>query len=132
MTLIYLCSVCALKTQYPLSDDCADNDDISRREPHFARSITPRIMSVGCAQVTIAGSTRLSEQATTITSGRWPSVARLRVFEPTSYYSIDYIDQELKVFPLSGRQTDIKTFKIKKEEPLKKELENFLRCQVEG
>ena len=36
------------------------------------------------------------------------------------------------MFPLSGRQTDIKTLKIKKEEPLKKELENFLRCQAEG
>jgi predicted dehydrogenase len=59
-------------------------------------------------------------------------VRKLRVFEPTSYYSIDYIDQELKVFPLSGRQTDIKTFKIKKEEPLKKEIENFLRCLAEG
>jgi len=59
-------------------------------------------------------------------------VRKLRIFEPTSYYSIDYIDQEVKVFPLSGRQTDIKTLKIKKEEPLKKELENFLRCQVEG
>jgi predicted dehydrogenase len=59
-------------------------------------------------------------------------VRKLRIFEPTSYYSIDYIDQEVKVFPLSGRQTDIRTLKIKKEEPLKKELENFLRCQVEG
>ena len=58
-------------------------------------------------------------------------VRKLRIFEPTSYYSIDYIDQEVKVFPLSGRQTDIKTLKIKKEEPLKKELENFLRCQAE-
>jgi len=59
-------------------------------------------------------------------------VRKLRIFEPTSYYSIDYIDQEVKVFPLSGRQTDIKTLKTKKEEPLKKELENFLRCQAEG
>jgi predicted dehydrogenase len=59
-------------------------------------------------------------------------VRKLRIFEPTSYYSIDYIDQEVKVFPLSGRQTDIKTLKIKKEEPLKKEIENFLRCQAEG
>lgn len=59
-------------------------------------------------------------------------VRKLRIFEPTSYYSIDYIDQEVKVFPLSGRQTDIKTLKIKKEEPLKKELENFLRCQAGG
>jgi len=59
-------------------------------------------------------------------------VRKLRIFEPTSYYSIDYIDQEVKIFPLSGSQTDIKTLKIKKEEPLKKELENFLRCQAEG
>jgi len=59
-------------------------------------------------------------------------VRKLRIFEPTSYYSIDYIDQEVKVFPLSGRQTDIKTLKTKKEEPLKKEIENFLTCQVEG
>ena len=53
-------------------------------------------------------------------------VRKLRIFEPTSYYSIDYIDQEVKVFPLHGRQTDIKTLKIQKEEPLKKELKNFL------
>jgi predicted dehydrogenase len=55
-------------------------------------------------------------------------VRKLRIFEPTSYYSIDYIDQEVKAFPLNGRQTDIKTLKIKKEEPLKKELQNFFRC----
>jgi predicted dehydrogenase len=59
-------------------------------------------------------------------------VRKLRIFEPTSYYSIDYIDQEVKVFPLSGRQTDIKTLKIKKEEPLKKELQNFFACIAEG
>jgi predicted dehydrogenase len=59
-------------------------------------------------------------------------VRKLRIFEPTSYYSIDYIDQEVKVFPLSGRQTDIKTIKIKKEEPLKKEIQNFLSCITEG
>ncbi len=53
-------------------------------------------------------------------------VRKLRIFEPTVYYSIDYIDQEVKVFPLDGRQTDIKTLKIQKEEPLKKELRNFL------
>ncbi|MCK4430764.1 MAG: hypothetical protein KAW19_05625, partial [Candidatus Aminicenantes bacterium] len=54
------------------------------------------------------------------------------IFEATSYYSIDYIDQEVKVFPLNGRQTDIKTLKIKKEEPLKKELKNFFRCIRDG
>ena len=59
-------------------------------------------------------------------------VRKLRIFEPTSYYSIDYIDQEVKVFPLNGKQTDIKTLKIKKEEPLKKELQNFFRCIKDG
>ena len=59
-------------------------------------------------------------------------VRKLRIFEPTSYYSIDYIDQEVKIFPLSGRQTDIKTLKIPKEEPLKKELRNFCACIAEG
>jgi predicted dehydrogenase len=59
-------------------------------------------------------------------------VRKLRIFEPTSYYSIDYIDQEVKVFPLDGRQTDIKTLKIQKEEPLKRELKNFLACVETG
>jgi len=59
-------------------------------------------------------------------------VRKLRIFEPTSYYSIDYIDQEVKIFPLDGRQTDIKTFKIQKEEPLKKELVNFINSVNTG
>ncbi len=59
-------------------------------------------------------------------------VRKLRIFEPTAYYSIDYIDQEVKIFPLNGRQTDIKTLRIKKEEPLKKELKNFFRCIQDG
>ena len=59
-------------------------------------------------------------------------VRKLRIFEPASYYSIDYIDQEVKVFPLDGRQTDIKTLKIQKDEPLKRELKNFLECVATG
>jgi len=59
-------------------------------------------------------------------------VRKLRVFEPTSCYSVDYIDQEVKIFPLNGRQTDIKSLKIEKEEPLKKELKNFFRSIREG
>jgi predicted dehydrogenase len=59
-------------------------------------------------------------------------VRKLRIFEPTSYYSVDYIDQEVKVFPLNNGPTEVKTLKIQKEEPLKKELQNFLRCQGEG
>lgn len=59
-------------------------------------------------------------------------VRKLRIFEPTSYYSVDYIDQEVKIFPLEGNQMDIKTLKIKKEEPLKRELKNFLDSIREG
>ena len=59
-------------------------------------------------------------------------VRKLRIFEPTSYYSIDYIDQDVKVFPLHGGPAEVKTLKIQKEEPLKKELQSFLRCQIEG
>lgn len=59
-------------------------------------------------------------------------VRKLRIFEPTSYYSVDYIDQEVKVFPLNGYQTDIKSLKINKEEPLKKELLNFFHCIRDG
>ncbi len=55
-------------------------------------------------------------------------VRKLRIFEPTVYYSIDYIDQEVKIFPLDRSQTDIKTLRIQKEEPLNKELRNFLDC----
>jgi len=59
-------------------------------------------------------------------------VRKLRIFEPTSCYTIDYIDQEVKIYPLNGRQTDIKSLKIEKEEPLKKELKNFFRSIREG
>ncbi len=59
-------------------------------------------------------------------------VRKLRIFEPTVYYSVDYIDQEVKIFPLNGRQTDIRTLRIQKEEPLKKELQNFLTSIQEG
>lgn len=55
-------------------------------------------------------------------------VRKLRIFESTSYYSVDYINQEVSIFPLNGRQADIKTLKIKKEEPLKKELQSFFQC----
>ncbi len=55
-------------------------------------------------------------------------VRKLRVFEPTVYYSVDYIDQEVVVFPLDRRQTNVKTLRIQKEEPLRRELRSFLDC----
>jgi predicted dehydrogenase len=59
-------------------------------------------------------------------------VRKLRIFEPTACYSVDYINQEVSIFPLNGSQTDIKSLKIEKEEPLKKELKNFFRCLQDG
>lgn len=59
-------------------------------------------------------------------------VRKLRIFEQASCYTVDYINQEVKVFPLNGKQADIKNLKIEKEEPLKKELKNFFQCIREG
>lgn len=59
-------------------------------------------------------------------------VRKLRIFEPTVYYSVDYIDQEVVVFPLDRRQANVKTLRIQKEEPLKKELQSFLSCIRQG
>ena len=54
-------------------------------------------------------------------------IRKLRVFQPNVYFSVDYIDQEVKVFSLDGEKINTRTLKVKKEEPLKKELENFLQ-----
>lgn len=54
-------------------------------------------------------------------------IRKLRVFQPNVYFSVDYIDQEVKVFSLDGEKINTQTLKIKKEEPLKKELDNFLQ-----
>ncbi len=54
-------------------------------------------------------------------------IRKLRVFQPNSYFSVDYIDQEVKIFSLDGEKINTETLNIKKEEPLKKELENFLQ-----
>jgi predicted dehydrogenase len=59
-------------------------------------------------------------------------VRKLRIFEPTVCYSVDYINQEVNIFPLNGRQTDIKSLKIEKEEPLKKELKSFFQSIKDG
>ncbi len=59
-------------------------------------------------------------------------VRKLRIFEPTVCYSVDYINQEVNLFPLNGRQTDIKNLKVEKEEPLKKELKSFVGCIKDG
>ncbi len=59
-------------------------------------------------------------------------VRKLRIFEPTVCYSVDYINQEVSIFPLNGRQTDIKSLKIEKEEPLKRELKSFFQCIKDG
>jgi predicted dehydrogenase len=54
-------------------------------------------------------------------------IRKLRVFQPNVYFSVDYIDQEVKIFSLDGEKINTETLRIKKEEPLKKELENFLQ-----
>jgi predicted dehydrogenase len=55
---------------------------------------------------------------------------QLRVFFPNSYYSLDYREQEIKGFRLSGdggeRIVERATVPVAREEPLKRELERFL------
>lgn len=58
-------------------------------------------------------------------------VRKLRIFQPFNYISIDYKDQEVKVYTLKDSKITEENLTIQKEEPLKKELENFINS-IEG
>jgi predicted dehydrogenase len=59
-------------------------------------------------------------------------VRKMRIFQEDSYVSLDYVTQEAAIF----RKTDDKIIKekirIKKKEPLKKELKSFIECVKTG
>lgn len=58
-------------------------------------------------------------------------VRKLRVFQPFKYISIDYKDQEVKVYSLEDFSIKEEFLEIEKAEPLKIELMNFLKS-VDG
>ncbi len=54
-------------------------------------------------------------------------VRKLRIFQPFKYISVDYKDQEVKVYSLQDFSIKEQILPIEKEEPLKIELLNFLK-----
>jgi len=66
-------------------------------------------------------------------------VRKLRVFQPNAYISLDYTRQELEVYRLgasadSGGRPRItgERIAVSRDEPLRAQLEAFLRCVREG
>lgn len=62
-----------------------------------------------------------------------PEVMRkIRIFTRDSYISLDYVKQEAFIYRKNGAKIDRTALPIEKEEPLRKELEHFIRCAREN
>jgi predicted dehydrogenase len=59
-------------------------------------------------------------------------VRKIRIFQEDSYISLDYLDQEAAIFRKTDEKIEKEKIKIKKDEPLKKELESFIECVRTG
>lgn len=60
-------------------------------------------------------------------------VRKLRLFQPSQYISLDYTRQDALVFSVSGnRQIGFQPLAVRKDEPLRLELESFLECVASG
>lgn len=59
-------------------------------------------------------------------------VRKMRIFQGESYLSLDYVAQEAMVFEKTGEKVLTKKIKIKKKEPLKRELKSFIECVRTG
>jgi len=59
-------------------------------------------------------------------------VRKIRIFQEESYISLDYLTQEAAIFRKTDNKILKEKIKIKKEEPLKKELESFVECVSSG
>jgi len=60
------------------------------------------------------------------------AVRKMRIFQEDSYISLDYITQEAALFKKTDSSLLKEKIKIKKEEPLRKELESFVECVRTG
>lgn len=56
------------------------------------------------------------------------AVRKIRIFEKDAYISLDYIKQTAQIYRKSGSSINQEAINIKKEEPLKEELEHFIDC----
>ncbi len=59
-------------------------------------------------------------------------VRKMRIFQGESYLSLDYVSQEAMLFEKTGEKILTRKIKIKKKEPLKKELKSFIECVRTG
>lgn len=59
-------------------------------------------------------------------------VRKMRIFQEDSYVSLDYVTQEAAVFKKTDDKIIKEKIKIKKKEPLKKELKSFIECVRTG
>jgi len=59
-------------------------------------------------------------------------VRKMRIFQENSYLSLDYLNQEAAIFRKTGDKIHKEKIKIKKKEPLKKELKSFIECVRTG
>jgi predicted dehydrogenase len=55
-------------------------------------------------------------------------VRKMRIFQEDSYLSLDYVTQDAMIFRKTGDKIDTEKIRIKKKEPLKKELKSFVDC----
>ncbi len=60
------------------------------------------------------------------------AVRKIRVFQQDSYISLDFLNQEATLFKKTSTKITKEKIKMKKTEPLEKELESFLECVRTG
>jgi predicted dehydrogenase len=59
-------------------------------------------------------------------------VRKMRIFQEDSYLSLDYVAQDVMLFHKTGDKIITEKIRIKKKEPLKKELKSFVECVRTG
>jgi predicted dehydrogenase len=57
---------------------------------------------------------------------------QIRVFQPDAYLTLDYQHQTGEIFRLRDGKITGEPLKIEKGEPLKREVESFIRCCIDG
>jgi predicted dehydrogenase len=59
-------------------------------------------------------------------------VRKMRIFQEDSYVSLDYVTQDAAIFKKTGDKIIAEKIKIRKKNPLKKELKSFIECVRTG
>lgn len=59
-------------------------------------------------------------------------VRKIRIFQEDSYISLNYLTQEVAIFRKSGEKIVKEKIRVKKHEPLKRELKSFIECVQTG